>query len=136
MFSIGELSRATGVKVPTIRYYEGAGLLAPEERTEGNQRRYGRAGLERLQFIAHGRELGLSLEAIRHLLELSDRGRDCTDAHLIARRHLEETRARIARLQRLETELARLSEVCDHGPGEPCGLIAALGDHGQCLGEH
>ena len=50
MFSIGELSRRTGVKVPTIRYYEQMGLVAPEGRTEGNQRRYGRDGLERLGF--------------------------------------------------------------------------------------
>ena len=42
MFSIGELSKRTGVKVPTIRYYEQMGLIAPLERTEGNQRRYGK----------------------------------------------------------------------------------------------
>jgi DNA-binding transcriptional MerR regulator len=39
--TIGELSRQTGVKVPTIRYYEQVGLLAAPLRTEGKQRRYG-----------------------------------------------------------------------------------------------
>jgi DNA-binding transcriptional MerR regulator len=39
--SIGDLSRQTGVKVPTIRYYEQVGLLAAPIRTEGKQRRYG-----------------------------------------------------------------------------------------------
>ncbi|MGI3166542.1 MerR family transcriptional regulator [Pseudooceanicola sp. 200-1SW] len=136
MLSIGHLSRATGVKVPTIRYYEEAGLMPAPERSAGGQRRYGRADLDRLHFIAHGRGLGLSLEAIRHLLELSDKGRDCADAHQIAARHLGDIRARIARLQRLEAELERLAQTCDHAPGEACGLIAALGDHGQCLGEH
>ncbi|MBY5972437.1 helix-turn-helix domain-containing protein [Ferrimonas balearica] len=136
MFSIGRLSRATGVKVPTIRYYEEAGLMPPPERSAGGQRRYARADLDRLHFIAHGRGLGLSLDAIRHLLELSDKGRDCTDAHQIAAQHLSDIRARIARLQRLETELQRLAEACDHAPGALCGLIEALGDHGQCLGEH
>jgi len=38
MFSIGEISRRTGVKVPTIRYYEEMGLLSAPERTAGNQR--------------------------------------------------------------------------------------------------
>jgi len=38
MFSIGELSKRSKVKIPTIRYYEDTGLLAPAERTEGNQR--------------------------------------------------------------------------------------------------
>ncbi|WP_010139965.1 MerR family transcriptional regulator [Oceanicola sp. S124] len=136
MYSIGALSERTGVKVPTIRYYEGIGLMPEAGRSGGNQRRYDGRGLERLQFIAHARGLGLSLEAIRHLLELSDKGRDCADAHQIAARHLGDIRARIARLQRLEAELARLSEVCDHAPGAPCGLIDALGDHRQCLGDH
>jgi hypothetical protein len=39
--AIGELSRRTGVKVPTIRYYEQIGLLPPPVRTEGQQRRCG-----------------------------------------------------------------------------------------------
>ncbi len=50
MFSIGELSKRTKVKVPTIRYYEQTGLIAAPERTEGNQRRYGQSELERLGF--------------------------------------------------------------------------------------
>ena len=37
MFSIGQLSKLTQVKVPTIRYYEEIGILEPIERTEGNQ---------------------------------------------------------------------------------------------------
>ena len=53
-YSIGELASETGVKVPTIRYYEGIGLLAAPPRTEGNQRRYDATALERLRFIAHG----------------------------------------------------------------------------------
>ncbi len=136
MLSIGDLSRRTGVKVPTIRYYEGLGLLPEPERSAGNQRRYAPATLDRLQFIAHGRALGLPLDAIRHLLRLSDQGRDCTDAHHIAQDHLADVRSRIAQLRRLETELERLSQACDHAPGAPCGLIQALGDHAQCHGPH
>ena len=58
MYSIGELSRRTGVKVPTIRYYEQMGLMPEGERTQGNQRRYRRDELERLAFIRHARDLG------------------------------------------------------------------------------
>ena len=54
--SIGELSARTGVKVPTIRYYESRGLIAVPLRSAGNQRRYGRAELERLGFIRHARD--------------------------------------------------------------------------------
>ena len=65
MFSIGDLSRRTGVKVPTIRYYEQMGLVAAPERSEGNQRRYSRHELERLAFIRHARDLGFAVEDIR-----------------------------------------------------------------------
>ncbi len=46
MYSIGDLSRRTGVKVPTIRYYEQMGLLKEADRSEGNQRRYEKADLD------------------------------------------------------------------------------------------
>ncbi|MGO4835845.1 MerR family transcriptional regulator, partial [Rhizobiaceae sp. 2RAB30] len=70
MFTIGDLSRKTGVKVPTIRYYEQMGLMAQAERSEGNQRRYGAAERDRLSFIKHARDLGLTIESIRELLDL------------------------------------------------------------------
>lgn len=134
MYSIGDLSRATGVKVPTIRYYEGIGLIAAEGRTEGNQRRYGRAGLERLSFIRHARDLGLSLEAIRALVSLDPTNHD--ETHGIAEAHLADIRQRIGRLRRLEAELARIVAACDGGPGHECNILEAFGDHDQCGHEH
>lgn len=134
MFSIGQLSRRTGVKVPTIRYYEGLGLIAPEGRTAGNQRRYGRSGLERLGFIRHARDLGLPLEAIRELIALDPTSH--ADTHRIAATHLADVRDRIARLRQLEAELARIVESCAGGPGQDCDILTALGDHGQCGGAH
>ena len=71
LFSIGDLSRRTGVKVPTIRYYESMGLISSSARSEGNQRRFGQTELERLSFIRHARDLGFSLENIRELVGLS-----------------------------------------------------------------
>ena len=65
MLSIGKLSAATGVKVPTIRYYEEIGLLPEAERSAGNHRLYGVKAQERRAFIRHSRELGFSLDDIR-----------------------------------------------------------------------
>ncbi|MCB1417237.1 MAG: helix-turn-helix domain-containing protein, partial [Nitratireductor sp.] len=110
MYSIGELSRATGVKVPTIRYYEQMGLLDAAERSEGNQRRYERKGLERLAFIKHARDLGLNIDAIRKLIRLSAHpDQPCDDADRIAKEQLSVVRDRIARLKRLESELERIA---------------------------
>ncbi|PLW76745.1 MerR family transcriptional regulator [Cohaesibacter celericrescens] len=136
MFSIGELSKSSGVKVPTIRYYEQVGLLQPADRSEGNQRRYERDGLKRLVFIRHARDLGFSLDDIRSLLTLSeDNSHSCTQADEIVARHLDDVRARIAKLARLETELVRMTQCEGHSVAD-CEVIESLADHTHCLHEH
>lgn len=137
MLSIGELSRRTGVKVPTIRYYEETGLLEAPERSAGNQRRYGLAAVERLTFIRHARDLGLGIAAIRELIELSGHPeKPCLEADRIAREHLQAVRARIAQLKRLERELERIASHCDGKTVEDCYVIRALSDHALCTEEH
>jgi len=108
MFSIGELSRLTDVKVPTIRYYEDAGLLRPSGRSAGNQRRYDQKGLERLSFIRHARELGLSISAITELIRLSENPEmSCKKAHEIAVAHLKHTKARLLKLKKLQKDVTQ-----------------------------
>lgn len=138
MFSIGELSRRTNVKVPTIRYYEESGLLDAPERTEGNQRRYDAAGLERLSFIKHARDLGFSIEAIAALIELQGHpDRSCAEATDIASSQLSDVRAKIKRLRALEKELVRITKGCDgEGVTENCYVLASLSDHSLCEREH
>ena len=138
MFSIGELSKRTRVKVPTIRYYEEMGLLAAPERTRGNQRRYDVAGLERLSFIKHARDLGFSIEAISELIELQGHpDRSCHTANEIAVSQLSDVRAKIKRLKALEKELVRISKGCDgDGVSENCYVLASLADHQLCIHEH
>ena len=133
MFSIGQIAARTGTKVPTIRYYEGIGLMPAPERTGGGQRRYDRAALDRLGFIRHARALGFGLEDIRALLDIEGHG----DAHDISARQLADVQARIARLRGLEAELTRIVGSCagGHGTGS-CRVLEALGDHGECEGEH
>jgi len=111
MFSIGQISKRTGVKIPTIRYYEQMGLIDAPERSEGNQRRYTKDGLGRLSFIRHSRDLGFSVEDIRGLLDLSQHPeKPCQDVDSIAAKHLKDVQARIAKLRRLERELKRITQ--------------------------
>lgn len=131
--AIGKISEATGVKVPTIRYYEQIGLLPTPPRTEGNRRSYGRDDAERLTFIRHARELGFEIDQIRTLLSLQDRPeQSCQDADSIAKARLVEVRAKIASLQALEAELERMVVGCSHGRVEECQVIDILADHGKC----
>lgn len=137
MLPIGKLSEATGVKVPTIRYYEQIGLLPEPERSAGNQRLYSRQTQDRLAFIRHSRDLGFPLEAIRELLSLSDEPeRPCEAADAIAKRQLRAVNARIFRLKALREELERMVEQCACGTIADCRVIEVLGDHHLCAHDH
>lgn len=127
--SIGHLSRETGVKVPTIRFYEQIGLMPTPQRSASDRRIYGEGATQRLGFIRHARGLGFSIEDIRSLLLLSDQpARSCSEATELARAQLKATEDRIARLQCLRNELARLANACPGGGAERCGVIEALSD--------
>ena len=137
MLTIGKLGVATGVKIPTIRYYEQIGLLPGAERSNGNQRLYTRAAQDRLAFIRHARDLGFTLEAIRDLLGLSDRpDQSCAEVDSIARAQLLAVEGRIARLQALKTELERMVDQCAGGAISDCRVIEVLGDHKHCAADH
>jgi DNA-binding transcriptional MerR regulator len=131
--TIGNVSQASGVKVPTIRYYEQVGLMPVPPRTEGNRRTYDRSDLDRLTFIRHSRELGFELDEIRTLLTLQDQpNQSCQQADSIAQAHLVEVKQKIASLTALRKELERMVEGCSHGRVETCQVIEILADHGKC----
>lgn len=133
--SIGDLSRATGVKATTIRFYEAEGLMPPASRTEGGHRVYARAHLSRLGFIRRARDLGFGTDDIRELLRLADAAPDapCEGADVIARRHLAGVRERLMRLRSLEAELLRMTN-CHNERVAECRVIEVLADaaHGHC----
>lgn len=134
---IGEAARASGVKVPTIRYYEQIGLLPAPPRSEGNRRVFDGGDLRRLTFIRHARALGFEVEAIRALLALQDRPeQSCEEADAIAGAHLADVRRRIASLTALQGELERMVVGCAHGTIGECRVIEVLADHGACRSEH
>lgn len=131
---IGEVSKRCGVKVATIRYYEGIGLLPPPPRSQGNRRTYGTADVQRLTFIRHARELGFDTDAIRQLLALAGLPEQpCDGADAIARAHLAGIEDRIARLVALRNELRVMVEPGPHGRIAECRVIEVLADHGKCL---
>jgi MerR family transcriptional regulator, redox-sensitive transcriptional activator SoxR len=66
--SIGTVAARAGVRVSALRFYEDRGLIR-SHRSEGGQRRYGRAVLRRLAFIQVAQRVGLTLEEIGQALE-------------------------------------------------------------------
>ncbi|HBM59048.1 MAG TPA: MerR family DNA-binding transcriptional regulator [Citreicella sp.] len=137
MLSIGTLAKRTGTKVQTVRYYEQIGLMPEPGRTDGGQRRYGAAELDRLAFIRHSRDLGFPLEAIRELLDLSDSPeKSCAQIDAVAQRQLKAVEARIARLQSLKAELQRMISECHSDRVADCRILEVLRDHEECLSDH
>ncbi len=124
---IGEVAKAAGVAVETLRFYERRGLLGRPARTESNYRVYDESVLERLDFIRRAQAVGFSLDEIGETLKESAEGqRPCRHVRELARRKLEELDRRMAELRRHRAELARtLSEWDERGEeeGHVCGLI-------------
>jgi DNA-binding transcriptional MerR regulator len=76
---ISDLSHATGVPIPTIKFYLRTGLLSPGQRTAPNQARYDDRHARRLRLVRVLVEVGgLSLDAVGRVVAALDR----TDASL------------------------------------------------------
>jgi DNA-binding transcriptional MerR regulator len=137
MFSIGEISAKTGVKITTIRYYEKMTLMLEPIRTSGNQRRYPKSALDQLVFIKHARDLGFSLNSIRKLIDMSkSQKKDCDKIDKLAKEHLEQVRAKLSLLKSLETELIRMTSGCDKDQLGKCYVIESLASHELCSKAH
>lgn len=102
---ISQLAERAGVKPTTLRFYERAGLL-PARRSESGYRLYDEEAVERLEFIASGKRLGLPLEEIRDLLAVWADGL-CADVRARLRPVLS---ARIADAERRAAELEAFTD--------------------------
>jgi DNA-binding transcriptional MerR regulator len=123
---IGEVAKLTGLKVETVRYYEGEGLIGAPRRNGGNYRLYDRSHLNRLTFIKRSRDLGFTLDQVRDLLRLADDPRGSCDAvDEMAVVHIEEIDRKLADLHALRDEVARWGR-CDATTIAKCRLIDAL----------
>jgi len=125
--SIGELSRKTGCKIETIRYYEKTGLMPAPPRSEGGHRVYADDHLKRLTFIRRGRELGFSMEQLKGLLSMKDAKQlSCGEVAAEVEQHLGAVRHRLDALRRLESTLANTLAQCHRGGQPDCPIIDAL----------
>ncbi|WP_084675806.1 MerR family transcriptional regulator [Caballeronia insecticola] len=126
MYSIGMLSRFSGVNIETIRYYEKIDLLRAPGRASNGYRQYDSASLQRLAFIRRGRELGFSIDEMRELLSLADHPeRPCADADGMTRAHLDDIDGKIRDLQRMRRALRQVAD-CRGRTAEHCELLQAL----------
>ncbi len=125
--SIGELSRKTGCKIETIRYYEKAGLMPAPPRSQGRHRVYAEDHLKRLTFIRRGRDLGFSMDQLMGFLKMMDaRNLSCGEVAIEVEQHLIAVRQRLDGLHRMERTLSETLAQCHRGGQPDCPIIDAL----------
>lgn len=123
----GDLARATGCNIETIRYYEKTGLLPDPPRSAAGYRIYSAAHATRLRFILRARELGFSMEDIRGLMGLDDGAAPtCAEVKERTKRNLADVRAKIADLRRIESVLAATASRCSGAEVPNCPVLDAI----------
>jgi DNA-binding transcriptional MerR regulator len=128
MLTIGKLAKQAGVPISTVRYYEGRGLLRPDERTRSSYRLFGATALQRLRFIRAAQQAGFTLEDISQLLALREGEADpCGEVQSIIEARLSVLDDEFRRLRRVRKVLSESLDWCRKPRSKGCcGAIARL----------
>lgn len=105
---IGELAKQVGVSVQTVRFYERRQLMPVPRRRDSGYRIYGPSDLQRLRFILQAKKLGFSLDEVRSVLHMRERGAcPCGEVVKTAERHLHRAEQQIRDLERFRSGLSK-----------------------------
>lgn len=116
---IGEVALRLGINPKTIRYYEEIGLIPEARRNQSGFRVYSQAEINRLAFILRARTLDISLDDIREILALREKGEaPCLYVTNLVARQVEEIDARVSALERLRNELIEIHHLAQSLPPE------------------
>ena len=125
--TIGKLSQLTGVNIETIRYYEKIKVLPLPPRAENGRRMYGPMERRILAFVRRSRELGFSHDEVRALLRLGGPEKaSCREVREIAAHHLDDIRAKISDLRKLERLLTKTVARCTGTTAPECPVLDIL----------
>lgn len=127
--TIGQLAQQAGVADSTIRYYERAGLIAPDGRTSGNYRYFEATSLERLRFIRAAQASGLSLHDVSTLLAFRDgMVAPCKEVRAVIEARLSDVKRQMRHLRQVQGILEGFRKDCEKGPrNKKCPVLAELG---------
>ncbi|EOF9315501.1 Zn(2+)-responsive transcriptional regulator [Vibrio fluvialis] len=131
MFQIGELAKLCGVSTDTLRFYEKNALISPAGRSDSGYRLYDEENQKQVSFILKAKELGLSLEEIKELLEirLEATEHSCAEVKSITSAKLALIDEKIAELTRIRSALKKINDACcGHRDDDAshCSILAAL----------
>ena len=138
MMTASVLAKRANVPLFTVRYYTRIGLLKPSRDLRNGYKVYKPADKDRLKFITSAKELGFTLGEIEKILDHAVHGDSpCPMVRDIVDRRIEENKAKIRELQRLQKRLESASEVWKSmRDSEPdghsvCRLIESFAEEGN-----
>jgi MerR family mercuric resistance operon transcriptional regulator len=112
-YTISQLASAVGVPTTTLRYYERAGLLEPEDRSGGNYRLYTDESLRRLKFIRAAQAIGFTLDDVKALLATKDgETPSCPDVQVLIQERLSNIEDRLKDLRHVQRVLKSALQKC------------------------
>jgi DNA-binding transcriptional MerR regulator len=120
----GQLAKAVGINVETLRYYEKINLIPTPTRNKSGYREYSKETLNRLEFIRQAQDCGFSIEEIKHILFIIENPEECdTNCDEIIDRKIGEINKKIREMQFMKD---MLSEIKDSLKKQNCPYIRAL----------
>lgn len=127
-YTISQLANAADVPTTTVRYYERVGLLAPDDRSQGNYRLYSDDSLSCLRFIRAAQTIGFTLDDIKTLVRVRSGGAvSCGDVQTLLDARLTGVEQQLKSLQRVKRVLKSAIEKCHHAdPTGSCHVIERL----------
>jgi DNA-binding transcriptional MerR regulator len=127
-YTIGEAARTAGVTPRAIRLYESKGLLPSADRSPSGYRVFDARHVEILTFIRQAQSLGLSLEAIAEIIDLSEYGTaPCPRTNALLKQRVHEIDQTIADLQQLRDTITRTQHATPARSGARCAVIESAG---------
>ena len=130
---IGELAKQTGLPVGTLRYYSDLELLQPTHRGANGYRYYSQDARKQVEFIKKAQAIGFTLEEIKQILDVRDRGEQpCDLVKNLLDRKLEQLAIQIEKMNLFKAELEEYRADWTQNPApetqsqEVCPLISSV----------
>ena len=130
---IGELAKQTGLAVGTLRYYSDLGILQPVERGDNGYRYYSQNSNKQVEFIKKAQAIGFTLEEIKTILDVRDRGeKPCSLVKGLLDRKIEQLEIQIKKMSLFKKELEDYRTSWINNPDLPsdsqevCPLISSV----------
>lgn len=105
---VREVAKILDVSTDTVRYYVREGLITPMKNLENGYREFLKRDVERLRFVLSARQLGFSVNDIREILNVSDKGdAPCPTVKMIIEARLEEVEKQFHEVSKLRKKMRK-----------------------------